>query len=308
MKTIFAGTTDFGIPTLEMLKRDFGLALVITQPDRPVGRKQELAPPPVKVWARANGIPCIQPERISDAEKEIQASGADVMVVAAYGQIIPQGVLSRPANGCVNLHTSLLPKYRGASPIQNAIMNGDPETGVTVMVMDEKMDHGPVLAQLKVPILDSDDFTSLHAKLAEDAAVLLAGTLPEFLAGRVTPQEQDHTAATIVNTIKRDDARLDWTRNAREIFNMTRALNPEPGTWTTLGKKSVKILKTEETKDAPVDLPGKIYGGGESGRDCLVKCGDYSLKLLTVQPEGKKPMSGTDFLNGLKGLETKIFV
>jgi methionyl-tRNA formyltransferase len=304
-RVIFTGTSGFGIPALEMLKRDFELVAVITQPDKPMGRKGALTPPPVKEWATANGLKILQPGKIIEARDEIQALNADVMVVAAYGQIIPKDILDLPKRGSINLHGSILPKYRGASPVQAAIMNGDKETGVTLIQMDEKMDHGPIISTLSLPIDESDDYTSLHAKLALAAAKILAESLPLWVSGGIKGQEQDHNKATFTKLIKRDDARIDWTRPAREVLRKIKALNPEPGTWSTLDKKSVKIMGAEEVRTSKIDLPGKVYADGP---DCLVKCGDYSLKLTRVQAEGKNPASGQDFLNGLKNLETKVLV
>jgi methionyl-tRNA formyltransferase len=305
MKVIFAGTTGFGIPALDMLKRDFDLALVITQPDRPVGRKKVLAPPPVKVWAEKNGVKFIQPEKISEAAARMDEIGADVMVVAAYGQIIPKKILELPIHGSINLHSSLLPKYRGASPIQHALLNDDKQTGVTIMLMDEKMDHGPILSCGAIDIEESDDYSSLHEKLAELAAVLLKDTLPNFIEGKVEPTPQDEWQATYVKRIDRSHARIDWTKPARHVLQQIRALNPEPGTWTMLDNKSVKILVARELKNGKIELPGKIYA---EGKLCLVKCGDYSLEILKAQPEGKNPMSGTDFLNGIRNSPNQIFV
>jgi methionyl-tRNA formyltransferase len=304
-KVIFIGTTEFGIPALEMLKRDYDLQLVITQPDKPFGRKKIPTPPITKIWAIGNNVNFLQPEKIAQAEQAIKEIAPDVMIVAAYGQIIPKHTLEMPKHGSINLHSSLLPKYRGASPIQAAILNDDKETGVTIMQMDEKMDHGGIIAQSKIAIDESDDYFKLHQKLAELAAQLLQDSLPKWLDGTLQAIEQDHSQATFVKMINRDDARLDWTHPARKILQQIKALNPEPGTWTTLDKKSVKIIEAEEVRAGKIELPGKIYA---EGRDCLVKCGDYSLKLLQVQPEGKNQISGKDFLNGLKNLETKVFV
>jgi methionyl-tRNA formyltransferase len=304
-KIIFAGTTEFGLPALEMLRQNFDLVAIITQPDKPAGKKQVITPPPVKDWALKNNIPVMQPVKIADAAADIKNLEPAVMVVAAYGQIIPKNILELPKRGSINLHGSILPKYRGASPIQTAILNDEKETGVTIMQMDEKMDHGPIISSITVPINNTDDYSSLHQKLADAGAKILAETLPKWLDGSIVGQAQIHQEATFAKLLKRDDGRIDWTTPARQIFQQIKALNPEPGTWTTLDKKSVKILKAEELRNGRIDLPGKIYA---DGKDCLVKCGDYSLKLLMVQPEGKKPMTGHDFINGLKKLETKVFV
>lgn len=304
-KVVFAGTTNFGVPTLEYLKEHHELLFVITQPDKPTGRKKIMTAPPVKVWAEQNGIPIHQPSKIEDLTDALKAAAPEVMVVAAYGQIIPAGVLNIPRHGCVNLHTSLLPKYRGASPIQAALLNDDHQTGVSIMLMDEKMDHGPLLAAYPTDIAYTDNYASLSAKLAQIAATGLAETLPQWLAGEISPTAQNHEQATFVKMLTREHARIDWTKPARQIYKQVQALNPEPGTWSTLDKKSVKIIKVAEVRNGRIDLPGKIYS--DNG-ECLVKCGDYSIKLITVQPEGKKEISGRDFLNGLRNLETKVLV
>lgn len=305
MKVIFIGTSNFGLPSLELLKRDHELLAVLTMPDRPMGRKKILTPPPVKVWAAENGVKIFQPEKASSIQTELQALQPDVLVVAAYGQIIPDSLLNIAKFGAVNIHGSLLPKYRGASPIQAALLNGDTQTGVTLIKMDKQMDHGPILASRSLEISPTDDYISLHERLAQLGAVLLSETLPKFISGEIQPIPQNDSEATFVKLISRNDGKIDWTRPAKQILNKIRALNPEPGTWTTLDKKSVKILKAEEMKSGVIELPGKIYA---DGKDCIVKCGDYSIKLLLVQPEGKQPISGSDFLNGLKKLETKVLI
>lgn len=304
-KIIFAGTSSFGLPALEILKRDFDLAAVITQPDKPVGRKMITTAPPVKEWAIKNGVKVFQPAKIADITEEIKSLQPDALIVAAYGQIIPGPFLNIARTGSINLHGSLLPKYRGASPIQAAISNDEKETGVTVMLMDEKLDHGPIISSISIAIGESDDYSSLHEKLAAAGAKILSETLPQWLDGTIKGKEQDHEQATFTKLLKRDDGRLDWTKPARQIVQKIKALNPEPGTWTTLDNKSVKILKAEEHKSGKIDLPGKVYS---EGRECFVKCGDYSIKIIQVQPEGKKPISGQDFLNGLKNPETKVLV
>jgi methionyl-tRNA formyltransferase len=304
-RVIFAGTTELGIPTLEMLKRDFDLALVITPPDRLAGRKKTPNPSPVKKWAVENNVRIEQPEKISDLEGAIKEIAPDLLVVVAYGHIIPKNILDIPKKGSINFHPSLLPKYRGPSPIKTAIMNDEKETGVTIMVMDEKMDHGPLLSLVKMQVDESDNHDQILQKLAGLGADTLKDVLPKWMVGEIKPEEQDHDKATFSKMIRRDDARIDWTQSSRSILQKIKALNPEPGTWTTLDGKSVKIMGAEEHKNTKIELPGQIYA---EGRDCFVKCGDYSLKLTLVQPEGKNPVSGQDFLNGLKNLETKVLV
>ncbi len=305
MKIIFAGTTEFAIPTLEALKKSYDIPLIITQPDRPTGRKQVLTPPPIKVWAIKNNIPVIQPEKIIDAKDIIAEAKADVILVAAYGQIIPNEILKLPRMGAINIHGSILPKYRGASPIQAAIMHGDTETGVTFIKMDDKMDNGPICAITRTQILPDENFQSLYKRLSEISANTAVEFFTKYLAGQLKPLPQDQSRATFTTLLTKKDARIQWTGQAKDVHQLVLALNPEPGTWTMLDDKIIKILKTEPSTDNKIELPGKIYRLGEH---MAVKCADYSLKILEIQPEGKTPMPGADYLNGLKNLESKIFV
>jgi methionyl-tRNA formyltransferase len=305
MKIIFVGTADFGIPTLEKLKSLYEIPLIITQPDKPTGRKQALTAPPIKAWAEKNNIRTIQPEKIASAKKNIADVEPDLMIVAAYGQIIPLDVLKVPKKGSVNIHGSLLPKYRGSSPIQAAILNGEQETGITFIEMDEKMDHGPILHQARLAINDNQTFLEIYKLLAQLSAEEMAKFLPDFFAGKTKPVIQNSGQATYTKLITKNDGRIKWTNPAQAIQRQVMALNPEPGTWTILDDKSVKIIKTEVLIENKIELAGKLY---RSSGNLAVKCADFSIKLLEVQPEGKKPMTGNDFLNGLKNLDTKIFV
>lgn len=296
-KIIFAGTTEFGVPTLEKLKKNYELVLVITQPDKPVGRKQVLTPPPIKIWAQKNNIPVEQPERIKNLESRIKDLNPDLLLVVAYGQIIPKAILDIPKFGAINIHGSLLPKYRGASPIQAAILNGDKETGITLIKMDEKMDHGPIIAKEVVRLTGEETFAALYEKLSQVSAELIAQILPDWFARRLKPAQQVHSMATFTKLINRADAKIDWSSSAKMIDQQIRALNPEPGTWTMLDGKVIKILSAKLLNESKIELPGKIYSHvGEMA----VKCVDGSLIIKEIQPEGKKPMAGRDFLNGLK--------
>ncbi len=304
MRVIFIGTTEFGIPTLEKLKKDHELVLVITQPDKPTGRKQELTPPPVKIWAQKNHIQTLQSENISNLKALIEESKPDLSIVAAYGQIIPADILEIPKFKSINIHGSLLPRYRGASPIQAAILNLEPETGITLIQMDEKMDHGPIIAMAKLPLNGNETFLELYKKLADVAADLVAKTLPDWFAGKIVPQQQAHERATFTKLIARSNAKIDWSKPAKQIDAMIRALNPEPGTWTSLDNKTVKILKASIINDHKIELPGKIYP--HQGQ-LAIKTLDNSLLVDQIQPEGKAIMSGKDFLNGLK-TSHKLFI
>jgi methionyl-tRNA formyltransferase len=306
VKFIFAGTTEFGIPTIEKLIADgHELLLCITQPDKPTGRKQELSPPPIKLWAQKNNIRVLQPTKVHESIHELIHEQPDLLLVAAYGQIIPKEILSIPKFGSVNIHGSVLPKYRGASPIQAAILNGDKTTGITLIVMDEKMDHGPILAIRTISIEDNDNFATLYKKLAALSAELTSETLPKFISGETKPHEQNETQATFTKLLKKEDAKIDWTRRATEIRNQIRALNPEPGTWTTLDGKNIKISEVQILNESKIELPGKLYRHPEG---LAVKTTEQSLLIQKIQPEGKNPMSGKDYLNGLKTLDRLHFV
>lgn len=303
-KIIFAGTSDFGIPFLDKIRGEIELLAVITQPDRPVGRKQIITPSPIKQWATKHNIRVMQPHEINDIKSELTLMLPDLMIVAAYGQIIPLEILNIPSHGSINIHGSLLPKYRGASPIQASLLNGDDQTGVTLMKMDEKLDHGGILAKVEVPIEPSDDYASLHTKLAMAAVQLMDKVLP-YIGGSLKSEEQNHVLATFTKTLDRKDARINWTDRAHNIHNMIRALNPEPGTWTRFENKNIKIIKAEMLAENKIELPGKIYW---KDNQLAVKCGEGSIIILELIPEGKNSMTGTDFLNGLKHLESKLFI
>ncbi|MBI2355760.1 MAG: methionyl-tRNA formyltransferase [Candidatus Doudnabacteria bacterium] len=307
MKIIFAGTTEFGIPTLEkLLTLNYQLLTVITQPDKPVGRKKPLTPTPIKLWAEKNGIPVLQPEKIRNSKFEIRNLDPDLMLVAAYGQIIPEEILNIPKYGSINIHGSLLPKYRGPTPIQAAILNGDDATGVTLMLMVERLDEGPVIASNEVKIKRHETFPQLYGRLSLTASELVAKTLPAWFAKKITPQPQDNSQAAYTGFFDVKSGRIDWTKSASEIDRKIRALNPEPGTWTTLNNKSVKILEAEEIPDEElIGLAGKISA---RNKQLVVKCQTNSLKITKLQPEGKKIMPGADFANGLKDKQNNIFI
>jgi methionyl-tRNA formyltransferase len=305
LKIIYFGTADFAVPPLQALLNDqasFEVVAVVSQPDRPAGRKGELKASPVSAVARESGLDLFQPEKLDEkAIWTLQELEADVYVVAAYGLIMPHAVLDIPPGGALNLHGSLLPKYRGASPIQTAILEGETETGVTLMKMDAKMDHGAILDTVRVEIMETDDYLSLTGKLAEAAAGLLVEALPKYQDGELTAEEQDHDAATYTKILKKEDGRIDWNQPATRIERQIRAYRPWPGTFTA---DHLKILAVE-IKDAP--LPEGIAPGTiTKTEDCepLVACADRWLKLEEVQPPSKKPMTGADWLRGHPEIET----
>lgn len=275
-KVLFFGTPAFALPALERLAADsrWQIVGVITQPDKPAGRKQQLTPPPAKLSAIKFNLPVFQFPTLKDpsVQQAIANLQADVAVVVAYGKIIPQAVLDSIPHGWLNIHPSLLPKYRGSSPIQSAMLAGDTITGVTVMVLDADMDHGPILAQHQVNILDDDTAESLNHSLACEGADLLLTVLPDYLAGKVTPVPQDHSAATFTEQLEKDDGKIDWRMSPEAIDRHIRAMTTWPGAWTDVTGKRVKVLKAH-----------------------LV---DQSLHLDVVQAEGKQPMDYGTYLLG----------
>src|SRR3989344_324010 len=232
MKLVFFGTSKFAVPALKKLAdSDYEIAAVITQPDKPAGRKQELSPSPVKEAAQELGLKILQPSKL-DSKFEIPDS--DIFIVASYGKIIPKSILAIPKYGTLNIHPSLLPKYRGPSPIQSAILNGDKETGVSIMVLDAEMDHGPVLANVKAQISNNKGFRELHDGLAVTGAELLMEVLAKYINGEIKPQPQDHSQVTFTKIITKDDGRIDWNKPAEVINNLIRAYEDWTVAWPTL--------------------------------------------------------------------------
>lgn len=304
-RIIFAGTSDFGLPVLEAIKKHYQILLVITQPDKLAGTNQSLRASPIKVWAQANNMPFEQPTKILQLAHKLTALEPDLILVASYGQIIPNEILKIPKFGSVNIHASLLPQYRGATPIQTALLNGEQVTGVTLIKMDELVDHGPILAQKKAEISESDDFSFLKHKLAKLSSELVTNFLPIFFEGKIEQRPQEHEQATFTKIYKWIDGRINWTESAAAIRNKIKALADEPGAWTTLDGKVVKIFSGLVLSENKIELPGKIY---RHNNELMVKTGNFSLLILKIQPAGKSPMSGKDFLNGIKSLDNKIFI
>lgn len=306
LRIVYFGTADFAVPPLEALLKLRGKAevvAVVTKPDKPAGRKAELRSSPVAVAARAAGVEPLMPATIKtdEARERLASFEADLFIVAAYGKIVPKGILELPRLGCLNLHGSLLPAYRGASPIQAAIAAGERETGVSLMVMDEQVDHGPVLATVAVPIDPADTYGSLEAKLAAAAAELLVAHLDDIARGTLVPREQDHGRATFTSIIGREDGFVPWAElDAAAIERRRRAFDPWPGihaVWMRNGKPlRLKLLDLCAFENRPGAMPGTAFVD-ETG-DPAVAARDGAVRLFQVQPEGKKPMSGKAFLNG----------
>jgi len=292
------GTPDFSVPILSALVENYKVIAIVTQPDKKVGRKQTLTPSPIKEIALANKIEVLQPEKIlGNVEfiRRINDINPDLIVIAAYGLILPKEILDIPKYGVINVHASLLPKYRGASPIQAAILNGDKETGVTIMLVNEKMDEGDILTQKTITITDNDNFGSLHNKLSVLGTNLLIETLPKWLNEEIVPQKQDESQATYCKLITKEDGKIDWHKSAVEIERQVRALNPWPGTWTIWGNKNLKVIKSKVYKVNKVYKVGEVFKVNDG---LVVKCGQGVLEILELQLEGRKPMTAKEFLNG----------
>ena len=296
-RLVFLGSPEFAIPSLTALARAFNVVAVITQPDRPAGRGWQICPPPVKVAAMELGLPVWQPEQLRGREvlAHLRALAPDCGAVVAYGEILRPSVLALAPRGFLNVHASLLPRHRGASPISAAILAGDGETGVTVMLLDAGMDTGPILAQERLPILPEDTRASLEAKLAAAGAVLLARTLPEWLAGRVEPRPQDGSLATCTRTVERGDGLIDWRCPAAHIERLSRAMQPWPGAYTYFEGKLLKVLRGQLLNAAPLAPPGTVQRQKEG---VAVATGEGLLRLLSIQPEGRAVMSPEDFARG----------
>ncbi|HTV41834.1 MAG TPA: methionyl-tRNA formyltransferase [Candidatus Sulfotelmatobacter sp.] len=301
MNIIFMGTAELSYASLERLAADprFNIAAVVTQPDKPRGRELHLQQPPVKVLAQQLGLPVLQPPRARDEAfiSELRAIMPELIVVAAYGHILPQAILDLPRYGCLNVHTSLLPRYRGAAPIQWAIAEGETQTGATIMKMDAGMDTGPILAQMPTPILPEDDSASLHNRLAKLGAELLLKTIPDYVSGRLQPGPQPE-GATYAPKIKKEDGHINWNLAAQSIFNRMRAFKPWPGAFTFLKHDSKSLLLKIWQADV-VDNKGpagQILSAGENG--IVIGCGDRALRVTELQLEGGRRMRAREFLTG----------
>lgn len=307
-KILFFGSSEFALPTLAaLLKNRWKIVAVITQPDRPKGREGQLASTPVKDFAVKKRLRVLEyPNfREPDAIETLKSLQPDFAVVAAYGSLIPAAALKLTRLGFLNIHPSALPKYRGPSPIQSALLNGEEKIGISIMLLDEQMDHGPILAQKEISIEPEEDYTALQTRLSSDAADFLLGTLPQWLLGEIQPKPQDEKKATFTKILTRDDGKINWKNSARAILLQIRALAPWPGTWTTFEGERLKILRAKISDSILTSPPGHIYA---SAKQLFVSCGNgTALEILQLQPAGKNPMSTEDYLHGHSGVAGKVF-
>ncbi len=296
-RIVFMGTPDFSVPILEQLVNDgYDIPLVVTQPDRPKGRKKVLTPPPVKVAAERLGLAVFQPEKIKTDYTPVLDVKPDLIVTAAFGQIVPNVLLEAPVYGCINVHASLLPDYRGGAPIHQAIIDGKSETGVTIMYMVEALDAGDILTQQTLPIEHDDHVGSLFNKLSDVGRELLQATLPKLFAGELTPIKQDERHVTYARNITRDQEQVDWTQTNTEVYNHVRGMHPFPVASTTLDEKNLKLWWVEMHATQTNHAPGTITALEQDG--VIVQTGDGSVKLTDIQLAGKKRMPIKALLNG----------
>lgn len=308
-RLIFLGTPEFAVPSLRALAKDarFEIIGVVTQPDKPVGREAKMTPPPVKLAAQELGIETIkQPEKLADADFRswIEEVGptCDAFVVVAYGKIFRDWFLALTKHGLINVHASVLPRWRGASPINAAIAAGDAKSGVSIMKIEAEMDAGPVYAVAETPIHPDDTAETLHDRLAELGAELIPDVVADVIEGKAKAQPQDASHATFCKTLTREDGKIDWNLPAEQIGFLIRAYHPWPGTWTMVGDKRLKILKAIPLMADDMRVAGTRFIMGQNRP--AIACGEgSSLELLLVQPEGGKIMSGEDYLRGVKGWE-----
>ena len=300
-RIVFMGTPDFAVPSLTaLIDSDYELAAVVTQPDRPSGRGKRLTPPPVKTVAEAAGIEVLQPRTLKSPEAFVTLAEfqPDLIVVAAFGQILRSNVLDLPPHGCINVHASLLPRWRGAAPVTAVILAGDAETGVTIMKMDEGLDTGPMIAKRAISITNDHTGGTLTTTLADLGAQLLIDTLPDWLLGKIEPQPQDNAQSTFAPRLDKQAGALDWSQPAAAIERKVRAFDPWPGTFTPGSKGPIKILNVafaREVAAPPDSSSGTVF---KQQRAVYVTTGDGVLQLITVQPAGKKAMPAEAWLNG----------
>ena len=302
MKLVFCGTPQFAVPSLQRLAAaGFDLQLVVTQPDRPQGRGMELTAPPVKLAAQKLGLPIVQPEKIKknqEFQDQLNQLRADAIIVVGYGRIVPPWMLQLPPHGNINVHASLLPKYRGAAPIQWAIAQGETVSGVTTMRIDEGLDTGDILLQKEMAIRPEDSSVTFAPRLAEMGADLLVETMRGLEQKKITPTPQDNSHATLAPILKKEDGLVDFSRTAVEIHNRLRGFQPWPGAYTQFRKKNLKITAAQPS-NASLNLPASEMQVDDS--KLLIGCGNNTvLELLQVQPEGKKPISVRDFISGYR--------
>jgi len=299
MRIVFMGTPEFACPTLRtLIERGEQVVAVVTQPDRPKGRGQQMQAAPVKLLAKLHGIPVLQPVKVRhpDAIEQIRALAPDLIVVVAFGQILPKALLEIPGKGCINVHASLLPRYRGAAPLNWCIINGESETGVTTMLMDVGLDTGDMLLKRATPIDPDEDTSTLHDRLSGIGAELLAETIDLAAQGRLAPQKQDDALTCYAPMLKKEDGLIDWGKDAPGIKNLVRGMTPWPGAFSYLDDKILKLYRVQSASGT--GAPGEVLAAGRDGIE--IACGAGSVIIHELQLEGKKRLPAAEFLAGCK--------
>jgi len=298
IKVIFMGTPTFAVPVLEKLIENTNVILVVSQPDREKDRKGNILPTPTKKLAMENNIEVYQPTKIKESYEYITSLNPDIIITCAYGQIIPEEILNCPKYGCINVHGSLLPKLRGGAPIHHAIINGDNKTGITIMYMDKKMDSGDIISQEELEISENEILDTLYEKMSFLGANLLIKTLPSIIEGTNQRIKQDEKEVTFGYNITKEEEKVDFNKNAKDIHNQIRGLSSIPGAYCYLDDKRLKIYLSELTSSKSTDTPGKITKIDKTG--IFVNTNDFVIKLIDIKIEGKKRCLVKDFINGIK--------
>lgn len=305
IKVVFMGTPDFSVPVLEGLIENYDVVGVVSQPDKRVGRHQELVNTPIKEVALKNNIVCFQPIKIREEYQEILDLNPDIIVTCAYGQIIPKEILDYPRLGCINVHASLLPKLRGGAPIHKSIIDGYSKTGITIMYMDVKMDNGDIISQRETVITDDDNLESVHDRLSLMGKELLLDTLPSIIDGTNNRIPQNEDEVTYAWNIKREEEKIDFNKTRREVFNLIRGLSPVPGAFAVLDNQEMKVYSSIISDKAfPNKKNGELTGLYKNGIG--VNCSDGEIILTVIKPFGKKKMDASSYINGLQNKDTMI--
>jgi len=307
-KIIFFGSSDFSAEILKALIQKFQIDLIITRADKPTGRKQILTKTAVSILAEKIGLEILKPLNLKEPAlfDKIKSLSPDLFVVMAYGKIIPESLLSLPKHGAINIHPSILPKYRGPSPIKTALLNGDTETGVSIMLMDPEMDHGPILQAASVTIDQNETEPELSKKLIELSKRLILEVIPEFLEGKIKIIPQDHSKTTYTKIFTKEDGKINWNRSAIQIYNQYRAFYVWPGSWTTFNDKILKILECRPVEISTKLAPGLVFETPD--KQIIIGCSEGALKALKIQLAGKTPMAVKEFINGNKNFIGSVLV
>jgi methionyl-tRNA formyltransferase len=299
MNIIFLGTSTFAVPILKALRdsANFSVDLVITEPAKPAGRKKELIPSPIAIFAKENNLEIFMPDTLENTgvQEKITNLKPDIMVVTSYGKIIPENIFNIPSFKTINIHPSLLPELRGPSPIQYTFLEGREKTGVTLIVIDKEIDHGPIISQQELSVEPTDNFNTLEQKLADLGAKMIIQDIPKYIAGSIKPMDQNYPKATFTKKIEKQDGGIDWNKSAQEIYNQWRAFIRWPGIYMFLGNIRLNLKKVKIAKDISNKKAGEMFS---QDNGLFISCGNGTIEIEEIQPEGKKIMEAQSFING----------